>query len=82
MGERFDLREVLALLAMRGGTLNPRVYKDARRLLCLTQRQLADDLGCAEETVCRWERGHDVPPQMLRHALRAFLTDALGGGPR
>ena len=39
----------------------------------LTQKALADRLGIAESTLCRWERGGQIPQRHSDLILRAFF---------
>jgi putative zinc finger/helix-turn-helix YgiT family protein len=55
------------------GLLMPDEIKANRKRLNLTQRQLAEALGTAEETICRWETGGQIQQRALDKFLRTFF---------
>lgn len=46
-----------------------RTIRDHRERLGHTQQQLAELVGCAQETLSAWERGKSAPPDAARLAL-------------
>jgi transcriptional regulator with XRE-family HTH domain len=54
-----------------GALLTPRVLRDKRKLLRLTQAEIARQLGVAANTVARWERGEMRPshPEVMARRL-------------
>lgn len=38
----------------------------------ITQGQLANELGYAQETISRWINGHSEPPKSIRDALKGI----------
>lgn len=50
--------------------------KQIRALLGVTQRELADGLGCTQGNVANYERGQTLPPD----AARRLIEFALGRG--
>jgi DNA-binding XRE family transcriptional regulator len=62
-----------------GGEVPPETYREARKMLGLTQTAMGEALGYALETVCRWEKGHAQPSAAVRLAMVAML---MGEGGR
>jgi transcriptional regulator with XRE-family HTH domain len=51
---------------------------DSRRLLGMTQKELARRLGIDPSTLARWERGERQPSKALLEKLTVFLTEPAG----
>jgi DNA-binding transcriptional regulator YiaG len=56
--------------------VSPREVKRIRQLLGLTQRQFADTLHVARESVARWEVGMSKPTGLYLEALKALAAKA------
>jgi len=57
--------------------LTGRELRKQRLLLGLTQRELAQRLGMARNTICRYERGFlPTIPKYVELAIRALVTEA------
>ena len=54
------------------GILLPRDLKAMRERLCLTQRQMAELLGCGDKSYSRWETGAERPSQSTNKLLVAL----------
>lgn len=54
-----------------------RVIASKRVLLGLSRQELADLVGCHEQTVGNWERGENPPPPELQVALAEALQTPL-----
>lgn len=52
--------------------MEPQELKDTRERLKLTQKDLAERLGVAANTVARWERGERSIPEFLSLALEGL----------
>jgi DNA-binding XRE family transcriptional regulator len=50
--------------------MKPIELREARARLCITQTQLATELGVSRLSVIRWEMGHHRIPFMLALALK------------
>lgn len=58
------------------------IFTRALRLrLHLTQKELADILGCTEYTILRWEHGRSYPSLEMRMRLKKLEEDYPGGIP-
>lgn len=57
------------------GPDNP--VREAREHLNMTQRELADEIGCSERTISRYEQGAPVRPPM-RRLLRLLMAKRRG----
>jgi DNA-binding XRE family transcriptional regulator len=55
------------------GLLAPAEIRRQRQALGLTQKALAERLGIAEATLCRWETGGQIPQGHLDLVLRAYF---------
>ncbi len=66
-------RRAAALVLRRTSTVHGAVLKYARSALGMSQTQLAGELGCRKETVCRWETGALRIQQAERLAIVALL---------
>lgn len=60
-------------LRERIGLLHPHEIRAARMSLGLTQQQLAAALGCASESISRWESGMVLQSRVYDRILRAFF---------
>lgn len=49
--------------------------KKVRRILQLTQQQLAEKLGVKNYTVNRWEKGHHEPTFLVQHRFDEFCKE-------
>lgn len=67
-------RQVSAELRRHVGLLTPEEIRANREKLKLTQKQLADQLGIAESTLCRWETGGQIQQRAMDRMLRLFFT--------
>jgi DNA-binding transcriptional regulator YiaG len=56
-GEKDHRSECTEVHPTGAGPMSPEALKEWRVGARLTQQQVADDLGVAMETVCRWETG-------------------------
>lgn len=55
------------------GLLTPAQIRECRKELDLTQPELAEAIGCATETVCRWETGDTIQSRSYDRFLRAYF---------
>lgn len=55
------------------GLMFPSEIRKHRRRSGYTQKQLADALGIAKETICRWEKGHMIQSIAYDKLLRLFF---------
>ncbi|MCE9531555.1 MAG: helix-turn-helix domain-containing protein [Planctomycetes bacterium] len=55
--------------------LTPRKIREEREKLGLTQRELAQDLDIAEETLSRWETGIQIQQRAFDKLLRGYFDD-------
>ena len=60
-------------LRKKAGLLEPATIVAHRKALDYKQQQLADWLGVAEATLCRWERGTQLPARIMDKLLRLFF---------
>ena len=67
-----DDRIVTALRA-RAGLLSPQEITNRRGQLNLGQEELADQLGVAKETICRWETGAIIQSLAMDNVLRLYF---------
>ncbi len=58
----------------------PKLLKEARRQLSLSQEDLARKLGISFATVNRWENGRVRPSKLARVQLKAFYEDMIDRG--
>lgn len=56
------------------GFLTPAQIRRNRKVLGLTQTQLAESIGCASETLSRWENGAIVQSRGADRLLRAYFA--------
>lgn len=55
------------------GLLRPAEIRAARAALGFTQQQLAGEIGCAPESLSRWENGQILQSRVYDRMLRAFF---------
>ena len=67
-----DDDRIWAALRLQVGLLTPEAILKGRSHLKMTQQQLADQLGIAKETVCRWESGA-IQSRAMDNLLRLFF---------
>lgn len=68
-------RRAAELVFRTGSTITGETMRFARKALGLMQSQLADLLGCATETVSRWECNRlEVPPDVRWAMVGVLLT--------
>jgi putative zinc finger/helix-turn-helix YgiT family protein len=68
-----SFERIVDALRLEAKLLTPAKIKGKRKRLGLTQEQLADCLGVAKETVCRWETGGQIQQRAMDKLLRAFF---------
>ncbi len=56
--------------------LSPEQIRRNRKNLDLTQRELAERLGVAEETISRWETGALIQSRAMDNLLRVYFANA------
>jgi putative zinc finger/helix-turn-helix YgiT family protein len=54
--------------------LTPSQIRSGRKALALHQSQLAERLGVAEETICRWENGALIQSRPMDNLLRVYFA--------
>lgn len=64
---------IVQALRDKVGLLNPCEIKAQRKQLGLTQEQLANKIGAAKESVCRWETGALIQSVSTDRLLRMFF---------
>jgi putative zinc finger/helix-turn-helix YgiT family protein len=62
-----------AALREQLGLLSPAEIRACRKSLSLTQKQLAAELMCAEESISRWESGAVIQSRSYDRLMRAFF---------
>jgi hypothetical protein len=72
-------RRAAAVVLREGGEPTGAVLRYARKALDLRQTDLAALLGCASETVSRWEHDKEPASRAVRGALVGFLEGAAMG---
>ncbi len=58
----------------------PKLLKEVRRQLSLSQEDLARKLGISFATVNRWESGKVRPSKLARAQLKAFYEEMVDSG--
>lgn len=66
--------QIIAALRAKLGLLTPEEVRGGRESLGLTQKEFAERLGVAAETVSRWETGSLIQSRAMDNLLRLFLT--------
>lgn len=56
--------------------LSPQEIRRNRKVLALSQRELAERLGIAEETISRWETGALIQSRAMDNLLRIYFANA------
>jgi putative zinc finger/helix-turn-helix YgiT family protein len=67
-------RQISAAFRKEAGLLAPEQIRQLRSARGLTQQALADLLGVAVSTLCRWETGAQIQQRSLDRFLRAFFA--------
>jgi putative zinc finger/helix-turn-helix YgiT family protein len=67
-----DDDRIIAALRAQIGLLTPQEIHKQRGQLELTQQELAEQLGVAKETICRWETGA-IQSRAMDNLLRLFF---------
>jgi putative zinc finger/helix-turn-helix YgiT family protein len=73
--QRYEQRAAATVMRSMTAPSGP-VLRYARRALDLTQTELAAELGCASETVSRWETGAVPAPRAIHLAIIGLLDAA------
>jgi DNA-binding transcriptional regulator YiaG len=71
----YERRAAIAVLR-EAGEIGGEEIRFARRVVGLTQTELAKRLDVRQETVSRWENGHEAISRVSRLALLAVVIDA------
>ncbi|HYV39424.1 MAG TPA: type II TA system antitoxin MqsA family protein [Gemmataceae bacterium] len=66
-------RLITAEFRRQARILSPGQIRQDRESLGLTQKQLANALGCAEATISRWETGSQIQQRSSDNFLRVFF---------
>jgi len=64
---------IIAALRAQAGLLFPQEIHKQRNRLGMTQQELADQIGVAEETISRWETGGMIQSRSMDNLLRLFF---------
>ena len=68
-----DDDRILEALRAAAGLLTPQEIQQGRARFGLTQQELADQLGAAKETICRWETGGMIQSRAMDNLLRLYF---------
>jgi putative zinc finger/helix-turn-helix YgiT family protein len=68
-----DDNRIIAALRAQVGLLTPEEIHKQRARLEMTQQELAEQLGIAKETICRWETGGMIQSRAMDNLLRLFF---------
>ncbi len=68
--------QIASALREQLGLLSPEQIRRNRDELNLSQRELADHLGVAMETISRWENGVLIPSRAMDRYLRLYFRSA------
>ena len=66
--------QIASALREQLGLLSPEEIRGNRDKLSLSQRELAEHLGVAVETISRWENGVLIPSRAMDRYLRLYFT--------
>lgn len=64
---------IIAALRSQLALLTPEEIQERRHQLGLTQQEMADRLGVAKETICRWETGALIQSRAMDNLMRLFF---------
>ena len=78
--EAVELRA--ALIALKELPVNGPVLRFTRKALGLTQKQLAETLGAAPESISRWERGEREMEKWVHNAMLGLVHERLDPPPK
>lgn len=68
-----DDDRIIAALRAQVGLLTPEEILNGRSQLEMTQQELAEQLGIAKETICRWETGGMIQSRAMDNLLRLYF---------
>jgi putative zinc finger/helix-turn-helix YgiT family protein len=68
-----DDDRIIAALRAQVGLLTPEEIQKRRGQLEMTQQELAEQIGVAKETICRWETGGMIQSRAMDNLLRLFF---------
>jgi putative zinc finger/helix-turn-helix YgiT family protein len=68
--------QISAALRQHLRLLSPEQIRGNRKALALSQRELAERLGIAEETISRWETGALIQSRAMDNLLRIYFANA------
>lgn len=67
-------KQISQAFRRQAGLLTPEEIRQNRKMLGLTQEELAERLGVAEATLSRWENGWQIQQRSLDKLLRLFFA--------
>jgi len=68
-----DDGRIIAALRAQVGLLTPEEMQCLRAGLGMTQQELAEQLGVAKESICRWETGNVMQSRAMDNLMRLFF---------